>query len=114
MTPRSPGLLPATLPMRPVEAMRSLQKAGNQDRQALSGHSEEKEKRCPTSLLPIDGPLTFLCFNYKCKFIIPKVTKLLPSIYFALRPSKQLQHWSVPIHVLLFPRDHRCTRVVVT
>lgn len=76
MTPHSPGLLPTTLPMRPVEAMRSLQMAGNQDRQALSGCGEEKEKRCPTSLLPIDGPLTFLCSNYKCKFIFPKVATL--------------------------------------
>lgn len=40
---------------RPVDAMGSLQMAASQDKQALSGHGEEKEKGHPTILLPIDG-----------------------------------------------------------
>lgn len=35
--------------------MGSLQMASSQDKQALSGHWEEKEKGHPTILLPIDG-----------------------------------------------------------
>lgn len=53
-----PSFLPAALPMRTVVALRSLQMVGNPDRQALSGHGEEKEKRCPAGLLPIDHLLT--------------------------------------------------------
>lgn len=37
------------------EAVGSLQMAASQDRQALSGPWEEKEKGRPTILLPIDG-----------------------------------------------------------
>ena len=98
MAPCSPALLlPAALPSRPVAALRSLQMAGNRDRQALSGHWEEKEERCSTSMLPIDGPLTSLCFN-NCTFIIPKTAKLPPSLSFALGALAQSQHFLVPVH----------------
>lgn len=59
--------------------------AGNRDRQALSGPIAERERRCPASLLPIDGPSP-LCVNRNCTFITPDVAKPPLSLPFALRP----------------------------
>lgn len=52
-----PAPLPATLPMRPEEALRYLQMVRRQAGQALSAHGEEEEERGPGSF-PIDRPLT--------------------------------------------------------
>lgn len=58
--PVLPARLPPALPVRPAEAERSLQVAGNRDRPAWSAHGEEKRERCPASLPRSDRPLT-LC-----------------------------------------------------
>lgn len=65
LTVMNDSLLPASSPPlcpEALEALRSLQMAGNGDRQALSGPIADRARRCPASLLPVGGPLTSVCY----------------------------------------------------
>lgn len=95
--PLLPARLPPALPVRPAEAERSLQMAGNRDRPAWSAHGEEKGKRCPASLPRSDRPLTHytltglsLCFTDRYNCLVPEVIKPLPSFSPPIRPCEHL------------------------